>query len=234
MRWLAVPLLLLHTAGAMSEPTPALAGVFENLKAGEKQTAVVFGTSLTKDGAWVRLMQDWFDAKYPGQVTVVNSGGRGQNSAWGAREVEAGVLAHDPDLVFIEFSYNDAHQRFNLTPEQGRKNLDAIIQAILTRNPKTAIVLQTMNAPWDPPEGKGFADSAKNRPNLEAHNENYRAAAKQFHLALVDNHPDFLKIKETDFARYQSLVPDGSHPNQAGSKEVTWANVRALLEGALN
>jgi len=224
-------LLLAIAAAARAEPTPALVDFFQKLKAGEKQTVVAFGTSLTRDGAWVGLMREWFEKKFPGLVTVVNAGGRGQNSDWGVKQVEAGVLARHPGLVFIEFSYNDAHQRFNLTPEHCLENLEKIVAALRRENPPIAIVLQTMNAPWNPPSGN-FVNAETNRPNLETYNENYRHVAREQKLALVDNYPVFLKIKETDLPKYQAIVPDGSHPNKIGSTEVTWANVKALLEAA--
>lgn len=229
MRFL-LPLLMIAATFAHAQPADPLQEFFKKLKAGEKQTVVAYGTSLTAAGAWVPLMQKWFEEKFPGQVTVINSGGPGQHSDWGVAQLENKVLAHSPNLVFVEFSYNDAHQRFKLTPEHCRKNLEAIVEAIRSNDATTAIVLQTMNAPWDPPEGKGMKDSATNRPELEIFNDNYRAVAKAQNLPLVDNYPDWLAIKESDFPRYQTLVPDGSHPNKTGGTEVTWKNLEKLLE----
>ena len=209
---------------------PALAAFFGKLRAGGKQTVVAYGTSVTKDGAWVKLMEDWFAQKFPGQVTVINSGGRGQNSVWGIANVEPQVLVHKPDLVFIEFATNDAHERFKLTVAECRKNLDGIIAAIRSKNPDTAIVLQTMNVFWDAPNGFKAGDTS--RPHLNDYNDNYRAAARELSLPLVDNYPVWLKIKQTDLARLQTLIPDGTHPNKNGSLEVNWPNVRAMLEAA--
>lgn len=203
---------------------------FQRIKSGQKQTVVAYGTSLTKDGAWVPLMQEWFDEKYPGLVTVINSGGRGQNSEWGAAQVQPQVLAHSPDLVFIEFSYNDAHQRFQLTAKHCKENLDQIVKAIVKKNPDTAIVLQTMNAPWDTLDGRGFGDSAKNRPHIETYNENYRMLGRERSLPVIDNYPVWHRLLADDPSRYHALVPDGSHPNKEGSALVTWAAVRSLLE----
>lgn len=232
MRFLLPLILLVASPFLRAGSTGTLEEFFQKLKAGEKQTVVAYGTSLTAGGAWVPLMQKWFDEKFPGQVTVINSGGPGQHSDWGVAQVKTKVLAHSPNLVFVEFSYNDAHQRFQLTPEHCRRNLEALLDAIQDQDATTAIVLQTMNAPWDPPEGKGMKDSATNRPELEIFNDNYRAVAKERHLPLVDNYPDWVEIKESNFPRYQALVPDGSHPNKHGSTEVTWKNVQALLEKA--
>ncbi len=113
--------------------------------------------------------------------------------------------------------------KFKLTPEHCKENLETIITKIQDKDPTTAIVLQTMNAPWNPPEGKGFKDSETNRPEIEAFNENYRVVAKTLGLPLVDNYPIWLKLKETNLPRYQALVPDGSHPSKAGSQEVDLA-----------
>lgn len=222
-----IPLMLTLSAQAASEDL--LAGFFKKLQAGEKQTVVAYGTSLTAGGAWVASMKQWFEEKYPGQVTVVNSGGPGQNSDWGAANVQGKVVANNPNLVIIEFSYNDAHQKFKLTPEHCKGNLEKILSAITSKDPTTAIVLQTMNVPWDPAGGK---DPAANRPELETYNDNYRNAAKAHGFPLVDNYPVWLKIKETDPKRYEAILPDGSHPNKAASEEVTWANVKAVLEKA--
>lgn len=225
-------LLPLLTLTVRAETDNSLESFFKKLKAGEKQTVVTFGTSLTEHGAWVPLMQAWFEEKFPGQVKVVNGGGSGQNSDWGVTQVEKKVLSQSPNLVFIEFSYNDAHVKFHLTPEHCKQNLETIISTIRKKDPTTAIVLQTMNAPWNPPAGKGFQESETNRPKIEAFNENYRTVAKALNLPLVDSYPVWLKLKESDFPRYQTLVPDGSHPSKAGSQEVTWPNIQALLEKA--
>lgn len=227
---LAFVLAAALTASAATPADPALATFFAKLRAGEKQSVVAYGTSVTRDGAWVKLMDDWFAQKFPGQVTVINSGGRGQNSVWGLANVEPQVLAHHPGLVFIEFGINDAHERFKLPVEQCRKNLDGIIAAIRAQNSDTAIVLQTMNALWDAPNGFKTADTS--RPHLNDYYENYRAAARALRLPLVDNYPAWLKMKQTDYAHFQALLPDGTHPNKNGSLEVTWPAVRALLETA--
>jgi hypothetical protein len=51
--------------------------IFTHLRAGQAQTVVTYGTSLTANGPWVTKLAPWFAARYPGLVTVVNSGGSG-------------------------------------------------------------------------------------------------------------------------------------------------------------
>ena len=56
-----------------------------NLEAKQQQVVVTYGTSLTAAGAWVGQMQAALEKRYPGLVKVVNSGGSGMYSKWGAR-----------------------------------------------------------------------------------------------------------------------------------------------------
>jgi acyl-CoA thioesterase I len=209
------------------EPLPIQ--LFKNLQNDKKQTVVVYGTSLTHGGAWAKEMKSWFDEQYPGLVTFINSGGPGQNSDWGLAQLKTKVLDHQPDYVLIEFSYNDAHEKFKLPVERGAKNLAAMVAAIHKARPHAEIILQTMNVPWDPPNSKF---PAKSRPHLEAYNDNYRAFAKEHRLPLVDHYVAWKKLLETEPAKYHKQLPDGSHPNAEASLAITWKGIRTLLEQA--
>ncbi len=201
--------------------------IFANLKAGKKQTVVVYGTSLTVGGAWAVATKDWFQQNYPGLVTFVNSGGSGQNSDWGVANLQKKILDLNPDLVFIEFSFNDAHEKFKMPLEKGAKNLDTIIKGIQAKNPHAAIVLMVMNVAWDAPNGNR---SLSARPQLEQFNDNYRKYAKEHRLPLLDHFPNWQKLKDSDADKYHRLVPDGTHPSKEGSMEVTWPTIKAWLE----
>lgn len=200
---------------------------FRNLAAGKKQTVVVYGTSLTRGGAWANATKQWFDQTYPGQVTFINSGGPGQNSDWGLTNLKSKVLDHHPDLVFVEFAYNDAHDKFQMPVERGAANLTKIVEGIRAQNPDAVIVLQTMNIGWDAPNGNR---SLSVRPDLERFNDNYRTIAREQGLTLLDHYVVWKKLKETDPATYKKYVPDGTHPGPAGSLAVTWPTIQAWLE----
>ena len=212
-------------------PTPSdPSGFFTRLRDGQKQTVVLYGTSLTKYGTWTGMLENWFEKKFPGQVTVINSGGPGQNSTWGLAEVKPQVLEHNPDLVFIEFGTNDAHTRFNLPVATARENLEKIIAAIQQQNPNAAIVLQTMNAFWDSTNPNGFAAADSSRPKLEDYYQNYRSCAREHGFALIDNYPDWLRLKKEHPEEFQKFLPDGTHPNNDGIQTVMWPNVERFLE----
>jgi len=213
--------------GLIHAAPPAPATVFRNLNDGKKQTVVVYGTSLTHGGAWSKALKEWFAAEYPDKVTFINSGGPGQNSDWGLANLKAKVLNHHPDLVFVEFSYNDAHDKFKMPVERGAENLKKIVDGIRAENPATVIVLQTMNIGWDAPNGNR---SQSVRPQLELFNDNYRNLARDQGLPLLDHYAAWKKLKETDPKTYQSYVPDGTHPSAKGSLAVTWPTIKAWLE----
>ena len=202
------------------------AAFFQELKQGEKKTVVFYGTSLTHSGSWTRATKEWFEAKYPGQVTCVNSGGPGQTSDWGVKNLQEKVLAHNPDLVFVEFSYNDAHTKFHLPVERGYENLDTIVSRIREKNPKTVVILQTMNPAWDAP----VKTSATDRPQLEAFNDNYRRYAREKTLPLMDHYLSWKKLETEDPEKFQASIPDGSHPTSEASLAVAWPTIQHWLE----
>lgn len=203
--------------------------MFERLRAGENQTVVVYGTSLTAGGAWTLAIQKWFNAYYPGKVTFLNSGSGGKNSDWGLEHVHARVASHKPDLVFIEFSYNDAGAKPHVSLERCRANLDGMVRAIRSENPHCQIVLQVMNPAWDAPNGNR---SGSARAELESYNEVYRRYAAEMKLPLLDHFPAWKKIQASDPAKFQAYIPDGCHPSKEGSMEVTWPGIEKWLESA--
>ena len=215
---------LLHAAEAHPLPT----ALFENLHAGKTQTVVVYGTSLTEFGPWVKQLQEWFNTAYPGKVKVINSGGSGQNSQWGVVNVKAKVVDLHPDLVFIEFAINDAHVKFKITPEQSLANLTTIVSAITKGDPQTGIVLQTMNAAIDAPPKTAGTD----RPKLADYYANYVRFATQKKLPLIEHFPLWSKLAHDDAKKFLTYAPDGLHPNEAGIKALTWPDIEALLKAA--
>jgi lysophospholipase L1-like esterase len=203
------------------------------LASGQPRTVVVYGTSLTAGGAWVGQMSSWLSAKYPGLLTVINSGLSGKNSAEGLAQLESRVLAHQPDTVFIEFAMNDAFLYSDGTPQLdvagARANLVAMINAIQTLNPQVEIILQTMNTVWNSPAGSNT--SATLRPNLAEYYEMYRSVAEDRGLLLIDHEPAWTALQQGDPALFQAYVPDGVHPVAAALGEIVQPLLRWKLSG---
>lgn len=202
--------------------------VFRNLAAGKSQVVIVYGTSLTAGGAWAIELKSYFEGQFPGQVTFTNAAVAGVSSKWGRDNVNKRVADKKPDLVFLEFSVNDAATKNNVSLAQSRENLDTIVKAIRRQNPAADIVLQTMDQAWDAPDSKKKYGS--DRPDLSAYYEVYRQYARDNRLPLVDHYPTWLKLREKDKSAYEAMVPDGIHPSKSASLAVTWPAVKALLD----
>ncbi|OAM90324.1 GDSL-type esterase/lipase family protein [Termitidicoccus mucosus] len=212
---------------------PLPAAVFKNLDAGKPQTVVVYGTSLCVSGAWVKELDAYLKKLYPGRITFINAASAGQQSRWGLANLEKRVLAKNPDLVFIEFSVNDAAAKHDISLKKSEANLDEMVRALRRQNPQVDIVLQTMNPAWDSDAPKaGGKKYGSDRPKLEKYYAVYRDYAARNNLPLVDNYPVWKSIQKKEPKRFQKMVPDGIHPDAAASREVTWPAVKALMERA--
>ena len=192
-----------------------------NLQSGLKQTVVTYGTSLTAGGAWVNQLQQALNERFPGLVTVINSGEGSMWSQWGVDNLDKRVISKKPDAVFIEFSINDAYLPYKTSVDQARTNLKIMIDRILVSNRQCEIILMVMN----PPVGVHL----ERRPQIKTYNQNYRDVARERGLMLIDHYPEWESILTKDQNLYQRYVPDGIHPNSEGcEKVITPAIIKAL------
>jgi lysophospholipase L1-like esterase len=224
------------TAGTWLAPAKG-ARFIEALRAGKKVTLVTMGTSLT--GLWPGVMvNDWLNLEWPGQVTLFNegmgasasshlgfSGNPQANSGLGKLDA---VIAHKPDVVFIEFGVNDAFLPYKISLADSKRNLNTMIDRILAANPATEIVLQTMNSCLDQPQ-PGGGRHASDRPQVAAYFQGYREVAKARGLLLVDHYPNWLKIMTNDLPLFDRLVPDRIHPQVPGLRQVLLPELKATL-----
>lgn len=226
-------LLCLLAAPLAAEPSVEILPitVFRNLEAGGKQTVVTYGTSLTDKGAWAGEVRKYFDLHYPGQVEFHNTAKSGMHSDWGKENLPDRVLAHHPDLVFLEFSANDAATKHGISTARSEANLDAMVRALRQQNPDVDIILQTMNPAWDSPKSapKRYAGD---RPHLDDYYAVYRDYARRHGLPLVDHFPVWDEIRNNEPGRFRKMVSDGIHPHSGPSREVTWKAVAEMLERA--
>ena len=222
------------TAGTWLAPAKG-ARVVAALRAGKKVTIVTMGTSLT--GLWPGVMvNDWLNREWPGQVTLCNegmgasasshlgfSGNPQANSGLGKLDA---VIAHKPDVVFIEFGVNDAFLPYKISLQESKKNLNTMVDRILAANPATEIILQTMNSVMD---HATLGVHATDRPQVAAYYQGYREVAKARGLLLVDHYPNWLKIMTDDLPLFDRLVPDRIHPQVPGLQQVLLPELKATL-----
>lgn len=98
---------------------------------------VAIGGSITEAGGpgWVgdRLREQFPDSL----VSVVNSGMSGTGSSLGVFRVERDVLAHQPDLMVIEFCVNDG----GLPDAQAIRNMETIVVRLKSLPHPPAVVV---------------------------------------------------------------------------------------------
>ncbi|SHF48627.1 SGNH/GDSL hydrolase family protein [Pedobacter caeni] len=219
-----------------SAVVPAGARFIAALKKGKKITIVTMGTSLT-GGEWCWpdvMMNNWLKKAFPGQITFFNEGVSASSSSVGPNNNPAlsglgklpVVIAHKPDVVFIEFTTKDAYLPYKISLEDSRKNLNLIIDKILSANPNTEIILQTMNTVMDKP---GSGSHASDRPKLAEYTQGYRNVAKARGLLIVDHYPNWEKLMKENPGVFDQLVPDRIHPQLSGYKKILLPELKKIL-----
>lgn len=187
--------------------------VVERIKNGDKQTIVVYGTSLCAlpdgDLTWPAMLQDSINRMYPNSVEVINAAQSGMWSTWGVQNLDARVLEKHPDMVLIEFGINDAYLPYKTSVETCRINVEYMIDRIQESYPDCEIVLQVMNMP--------IREHLESRPNIEQYYDIYRKIARKRKLKLIDHYSYWTEVLEQGEEHFRTYVPDGLHP-----KKLAW------------
>lgn len=181
--------------------------VLDHIKKGEKQTIVVYGTSLSANPkGWSAMLQDSINAIYPGAVEVINSARGAMWSTWGVQNLDERVLSKNPDMVLIEFAMNDAYLPYKTSLKVCRINLEYMIDRIEDAYPQCEIILQVMNMP--------IAEPLKQRPRINEYYDIYRKVAKKRKLQLIDHYTYWERIQKQGEKEFRTFVPDDIHPGQ--------------------
>ncbi|MBI9060705.1 MAG: SGNH/GDSL hydrolase family protein [Marinilabiliaceae bacterium] len=196
----------------------------QKLERGEKVRLGALGTSLTGgDTPWFDVMKEWFNKDYPAQLEYLNLGISASASSYPPGESGLAMvnemIKFNPDVVFIEFAVNDAYEPYQISMEESRHNLEAMINSLKSSNPEVEIIVQTMNVVIDMPE-LDMSESTK-RSALADYYGVYRQVAADMGLLLIDHYPNWQNLLRSKgrelFIQY---VPDGIHPNYEGYRKI--------------
>ncbi|WPJ96690.1 GDSL-type esterase/lipase family protein [Coraliomargarita algicola] len=171
-----------------------VAAVFQRAKDGAPLRYVALGGSITQSGkGWIG---PWLQQQFPASdVSVVNSGMSATGSELGVFRLERDVIAHQPDLVVLEFCVNDA----GLSDEDAIRNMESLIVRLRSLpHPPAIIVLEA---------------AAKGGVNLKRH----RKVARHYHLLEVDLQEAVEHELEKTGADWSQFFGDNVHPNAAGN-----------------
>lgn len=195
-----------------------LANVFAKLNGGQAAKIAYIGGSVTQNPGWRDHVTSWFSSRYPGKITEVNAGWSGTGSLIGAMRLQRDVLVQNPDLVFVEFAINDL-------PEDPlsfvQRNSEGIVRQTWSQNAYTDVCFIETLASY----------------NVGAYLAGYYPTPVQAHYDTCDRYglPSvnvgwyLYKVAESQGVSWTTYIPDGAHPNSAGSQIYSQA-VTSYLE----
>jgi acyl-CoA thioesterase-1 len=184
-----------------------------------KKTILCFGDSITAgyglddtDDAFPGILQTKIDSLGLDYV-VINSGLSGETTAGGRSRIEW-VLNQDIDVFILELGGNDGLRGVPLS--ETRANLQAIIDAVRSKNPETTIILAGMELP----------------PNM---GQDYTSEFRSIFSDLAKkNTLEFIPFILKDVGGIAELnQSDGIHPTVEGHKIVA-NTVWEVLEPVIN
>lgn len=119
--------------------------VLDKLRAGKAVTVAYLGGSITAGSgasdpsktSYRALVTDWLRARYPrAKVTEINASVANTGSLYASMRTRRDVIAHKPDLVFIEFAAFDAMEREDVA----RRAVEGVVRQLLTVSQPPEIV----------------------------------------------------------------------------------------------
>lgn len=190
-RLLTILLICAGVAAQAAQTGDDVVAVFARAERGEPLRYVAIGGSITQAsgdgwaGAWLR-------ERFPkSDVTVVNSGMSATGSSLGIFRIERDVIAHQPDLVAIEYCVNDG----GLPDEQAVRYMETMVVRLKSLpNPPAIVIVEA---------------AAKGGVNLARH----RRVARHYGLIEVDMQA---AMDAKGAAAWDEFFSDSVHPNKAG------------------
>jgi acyl-CoA thioesterase-1 len=183
----------------------------------EIKTILFFGNSLTAgmgldpEKAFPGIIQEKIDSLAL-QYRVINAGLSGETTAGGENRIDW-LMNQKVDIFVLELGANDGLRGIPLS--ETRENLQAIIDAVKSKNPNTTIVLAGMQIP--PNMGQDYTGEFRQIfPNLAEKNEAYLIPF------LLENVAGIPELNQAD----------GIHPTEEGQEIVAqnvWTILRPLL-----
>lgn len=200
------------------------------------RTVICMGTSLTQGGAWVNALSTWLNAR-KNNVTLINRGASGRNSAYALTQISSWLTANKPDCVFMEYCTNDSDDQNVdvITTAQAKQNTEDLIDAIWASNSRCEIFLMTMS-PFSNDTGRAdYANGWPRHPRFLACNQNYVEIVAERNtklLKLIDIYAVWSVLQTTNNALFETYMSDSIHVNSSGYAAITQPTIHKFLAGS--
>ncbi len=191
---------------------------FDKLRAGKAVTVAYFGGSITAGASDVRssypaLVTNWLRRQFKeAQINELNAGVAGTGMLYGAMRVRRDVIAYKPDLVFLDFSLQEANDAPD-TEEGVKKACEGLLrQMLLVPQPPQIVLVHATNA------------------KRAARVQWLDALAAHYQLPSVNLQDEVWKLIDAGQLKTTIFSRDGAWPTDEGHK--TFANfITAFLDG---
>lgn len=176
--------------------------VLAKARRGEPICVAAIGGSITAGGQntkdperrYVRQVAAWFEKTFPGlKVRFVNAGIGATNSGYGAARVQRDVIAHQPDLVIVEYAVNDS------TGAQMDDCYEGVLRQLLVSSTNRAVIeLFFMHK-----DGKNAQDGQV-------------ALGRHYGLPMISFRDAVWPELQSGAIKWETIYDDVVHPNDAG------------------
>ncbi|MBQ3161335.1 MAG: SGNH/GDSL hydrolase family protein [Oscillospiraceae bacterium] len=178
-----------------------LAAAMKKAQNGEKVTVGVIGGSITQgssasnqNNCYASRFNQWWTNKFPeAEIGFVNAGIGGTNSYLGVHRVDEQLLAHNPDVVIVEFSVNDTDKTMN------KYSYDSLVRKILSYETNPAVML--------------LFTTQENGTSLQDVHKEIGAA---YDLPMISYREVVYPEVAAGTLDWKLISPDNIHPNDAG------------------
>ena len=216
---------------ALSAGENVLARSAAKLQDDHSLTVAYFGGSLTvgsgakraDETSWRAQTRDWFIENFPeAEITEVNAAIGGTGSNFGVFRMGNDMLSQEPDLVFVEFSVNDAYN-----PEGGesialRPSMEGIVRQIWQTNPMADIVfVYTTKQPYEPYHTRGELS-----PAAKLHQD----VADYYDIPAVNVGQALWDYMQANDRSWEDIMPDRVHPRDEGYEVYSKCMIEFLEE----
>jgi len=189
----------------------------------DKRATIAFiGGSITEmEGYRPMIMQFFKDAHPAADFAFVNAGISSTCSTTGAYRLGQDVLAHQPDLVFVEFAVNDDQDAVHASRECLR-GMEGIVRHIQSKHPKTDIVITHFVNPSMLEQLRAGVTPV----SIAAHErvaDHYRVSSVNVAAELADR---------MDAGSFSWETYGGTHPKQPGNRLAADLNIECLRSAA--
>lgn len=183
-----------------------------------------FGGSITEGGeenGWRRLTTKWFESRWPdAKITEINAAIGGTGTDLGVYRCDRDVIAHKPNLTFIEFAVNDSTYQ----PDFLSGTCEAIVRKLLASDPTMEIVfIFTITKHISDQLAAGVPYHSRDR---------HAAIAAHYSLPAIDIGTPLAEAAAKAEKGWREYTNDDVHPH-AGGYAVKFAALQPALESLL-